>query len=465
MTDLAIVDPVVRATDEDCEGRDESQQAEANELFFDGTKALEFLTHVYWTSFMTTLVVTAALTFTSPKFSATTDVILRFYGTFNPCIFFDHYPASVLGLLGLTVMDIAGTLWAIFFLLSIAARTDVISTFTYSIPIFVHIGTQLTFSNVFVTDMYAHGYTTAPGPNKSAALTQRNASYLERMNFTAYQRDMVEAHSLWYVVWLFGEALMLVVVCSLVSPRKCGCCCKIFEVETGNFFWAFFMLLAFFGSTVTGAQMLVNFYQYSDLAPVDLRHIPDHEKTWVQRILFGINMAIQQEAWHFFPMLAWRFFRPANFGFHATIRMRSPTRNERNTHEWSKMQPERFISAAFGIIGLSTLGTYLFKDPTVNEAQVKIPLGSGFRQQPYAFLFVPLFTFTIVLIILGVGLAWYRERLMRQSPLASLVCGLLWIAAMIACILIVLPQFDQTGRSPRGFVRGFQSLYGFFLLV
>ena len=50
--------------------------------------------------------------------------------------------------------------------------------------------------------------------------------------------------------------------------------------------------------------------------------------------------------------------------------MRSPTRNERNTHEWSKMQPERFVSAAFAQLGISTLGTYLFKDPTVNESKV-----------------------------------------------------------------------------------------------
>ena len=234
MADLVDVDPLVHTIAEQNEG-------EANELFFDGAIAMEVLTHAYWTSFILSMGVSAVVTFTGTKFSPATDVIYRFYGTFNPCIFLDHYPASAFGLLGVTIMDVAGTLWAVFFLVSIAARTDVLSTLTYAIPVLLHIATQLTFANVFVTDMYAHGYTTAPGPNASAVLAASNVSYLELMNFTAHQRNMVEVHSLWYIVWLFGEALMLVVVCSLIVPRDCGCCCKIFEVDTGMFFWAFQM--------------------------------------------------------------------------------------------------------------------------------------------------------------------------------------------------------------------------------
>ena len=136
-------------------------------------------------------------------------------------------------------MDIVGVLWSILFLLSIAARTDVVSTLTYAIPVFLHIVTQLTFANVFVTDMYVHGYTTQPGPNETAALVARNASYLERKNFTAYQREMVEVHSLWYVVWLFGESMSIVLLGVLVAPRDLGCF-KLFDgrLDFGALFWA-----------------------------------------------------------------------------------------------------------------------------------------------------------------------------------------------------------------------------------
>ena len=48
-------------------------------------------------SFFATLLVSAIVTFAWTSYSSDTDFVFRFYGVFNPCILFDHYPANVVG--------------------------------------------------------------------------------------------------------------------------------------------------------------------------------------------------------------------------------------------------------------------------------------------------------------------------------------------------------------------------------
>ena len=57
----------------------------------------------YSVMFIACMVVGGIITFTATRYHEDNDKIYAFYDTFNPCIFFDHYPASVLSLSGITL--------------------------------------------------------------------------------------------------------------------------------------------------------------------------------------------------------------------------------------------------------------------------------------------------------------------------------------------------------------------------
>ena len=61
--------------------------------------------------FLAAMILGGILTFTVTRYTAENDKIYAFYDTFNPCIFFDHYPASLGSLLGLVIVCSASILY------------------------------------------------------------------------------------------------------------------------------------------------------------------------------------------------------------------------------------------------------------------------------------------------------------------------------------------------------------------
>ena len=62
-------------------------------------------------AFLAAMILGGILTFTVTRYTAENDKIYAFYDTFNLCIFFDHYPASLGSLLGLVIVCSASILY------------------------------------------------------------------------------------------------------------------------------------------------------------------------------------------------------------------------------------------------------------------------------------------------------------------------------------------------------------------
>ena len=110
-------------------------------------------------AFLAAMILGGILTFTVTRYTAENDKIYAFYDTFNPCIFFDHYPASLGSLLGLVIVCSASILYSmtLFVYSHICFPIDV--HFVTAVAVMVMSISDVLFPNVFGVDLYEHGYT------------------------------------------------------------------------------------------------------------------------------------------------------------------------------------------------------------------------------------------------------------------------------------------------------------------
>ena len=110
-------------------------------------------------SILGSFVVGGVLTYTVTDYTAETDLVYRYFDTFNPCIFFDHYPANVVALLGVSFLSIfwAAAGWSCLYIPPLCTFAMMASQNFWSIlsPVF---GWGLTviclsFVNIFAVDL------------------------------------------------------------------------------------------------------------------------------------------------------------------------------------------------------------------------------------------------------------------------------------------------------------------------
>merc|ERR1712176_1137195 len=77
---------------------------------------------VYAVLFFGTVIFSGIMTKTMTDFDPKTDKMLLFFGKLNPCVFFDHYPAKVLGLVGMGAFCACSIVWSLALLLRMIAE-------------------------------------------------------------------------------------------------------------------------------------------------------------------------------------------------------------------------------------------------------------------------------------------------------------------------------------------------------
>merc|ERR1719277_2491848 len=87
-------------------------------------------------------------------FDPKTDKMLLFFGKLNPCVFFDHYPAKVLGLVGMGSFCMVSIMWSLALLLRMIAEGRLVPQLWTTAVVGFGILVDLNFINIFVTDLY-----------------------------------------------------------------------------------------------------------------------------------------------------------------------------------------------------------------------------------------------------------------------------------------------------------------------
>jgi len=193
----------------------------------------------YWTlakgfaaSFIVAMVIGGFITMVDTRYRPDTDLVYRFYAKFNPCIFFDHYPANLWGMLLIAMFlyfEMAMLLFVYLHRTSLNAGTvkpekrpcSDVSFLCLIGPIAL---TFCLFINIFTSNLYEnHEYglfnaTTAMSnmhPNATRMELHHLVANLTRDERDGVSKEMFSAvtvHTNWFILYIVGDVLFAVLL-------------------------------------------------------------------------------------------------------------------------------------------------------------------------------------------------------------------------------------------------------------
>lgn len=327
----------------------------------------------------------AIITFSVSNYDSETDFIFRFYGVFNPCIFVDHYPANVFGLLAFSGMVYASMFFMVTLLLFVRNLPNAAQlSLTVGFFLAIHYIGDLLILDVFAANLYPHGDHILRDPAGGV------------IPLTGENIQNIKLHTFFYLLWLVGNLAAMYAVYRVRIRKPLSRVIK-FLYALGA--------LAILHSILNGIQWMVNWTNEGYL------NNPDTAIQWVLKVLGYAKIAI----FHPIAFLFFRHLMPAGSGVALTFQLDRGAPKETGT-ETETVDPDKWIGLAFRILGLSLLLVYLLKDPNAaadGDQSTRMVLLSGFRVAPFNFLFVPVLLLVGHAFCIGVLLTIARSRLMR----------------------------------------------------
>jgi hypothetical protein len=366
-------------------------------------------------SFALLAVVGAIITFAATNYDRETDFIHRFYGVFNPCIFIDHYPANVFGIIAFCGMLYASMFFMLTLLLYVRKLKNA-TQLSISVGFFVvvHYLLDLIVLDVFAANLYPHG---------DQHLKDAAGNLIP---LGAQDVHHIKMHTFFYLAWLVGNLCAMIAVYQVRVRKPLHAAVKaIYGIGA----------LAVLHGILNGAQWMVNWKQEG------YRNIPTTIVQWALKVVGYAKVATL----HPIAFLLFRHLLPPQDG----VKMKFSLAKE---GDGESVDPDRWIGGGFRLFGLALLGTYLLQNPTnaydrYHETQMIIL--SGFRVEPYNYLFVPVFLAVGHAFCIGILLTIIRSTLMRGSDHAytkwQKVVGGAMVALSCTSFWLIIPQFETSG--------------------
>jgi hypothetical protein len=372
--------------------------------------------------FVLAVVLGGIVTFTLTDYNSETDKIFRFYGTFNPCIFFDHYPANLVGLfiVGLTV--VSGFGYNVVLFLRLQSIGNLWVTCHLGMVIAIACCLELCFVNVFVANLY-HMHDDGQDSNVT--------SVVDAKNFTREEIEAVADHTNWFSIWLLSQLVMAAVHVRVM----CLLGCQRFSLRYSLLFFTMFSMVVGIGQ-MTVALMASG---AGDEA------WPDHAATMegstaVQKAIMSFRTATNSGIWFWMPAFVFQYTLPKDAGVKLVISLKDTAMNY---DELRLIHPPRVIGACFRVLALLAIGTYFFVDVNA-ESTTAIKMAAGFRVVPFSYFFAPVWVFLVAQVALGVVLTLVQRALMGRQAESVACVGVTWVLLMYSCLWIVIPQFDHS---------------------
>lgn len=370
-------------------------------------------------TFVLTFVLGALVTFTATDYSSSTDLIYRFYNTFNPCIFFDHYPSNMVTMMGLFFITVSIVSFFLiqYFYVYLTSNASLFSgtVFFGAFALFL----EFCFLNVFSSGLYTQGQVlVAPSPGQPAVNSEEASKVIE--------------HSLWYMGFLVAEFFFLLTVMfldkhlrkQLIWSRKLAYYGMAFVLIVGLL--NLFLTLATYDST-TGKN-------YKDST----------DKTYLQTVVYAIAVNLKTPAWHWLPILIYRFMIPKETAL--VVRLSVTPSGEFPAHlegyslqyqrtESFAIDPDAVMSWSARILAALMIGAYLFGNPEKSDS-FRIALFSGFRERPYNLIFLPVWQLVCYLVFLSTSLILVRLYLSKKESFRRLRLAIVWTIILMTSLIL-----------------------------
>ena len=429
--------------------------------------------------FSLTMVVAGAVTFTATKYDPSTDLIYRFYQTFNPCIFFDHFPANLVAIIGISMLAVVQTgmvliIWIRRFVtfLDTPEHERPLSFLLFSICLGPIMFGYLFFINVFTSNLYDH----------DTAYTPHNVSNYEGLlNVTRDEREglpkdisiAVVWHSLWFVFYIAADILFAMFVWSyaanlrsnpktwaIVTPPVGSCrhskCWRIVRVIV--------CCLYFFGVILFAMGMiLMCFHAMND----DKGSEPGYrwgfgyiykDAPLVQKIVSWVAYQSKAALWSAFCL--WVpghsiFVFPKSVGIEVTLSLAAAPvgtvvkkRNGPNGLHLS-LHPTVILSCCVQMLTVLILLTMCFEKVDSSSSATVSAVATGLRVRPWSFVFAPAWLVITMSTCCAIYVSIVRLKLMHGQVsnlrrYAATVVGVVLVIVMFLGLWAVVPQVTST---------------------
>jgi len=302
----------------------------------------------YWTlakgfagSFIAAMILGGFVTLVATQYTPETDLVYRFFAKFNPCIFFDHFPANLWGML----------LIALFLYFEIAMltfiylhRTSLVSgqikphvrpcsnlIFLCSMgPIAI---TFCTFVNIFTANLYEDHVYEIFNATEFMSIQHPNISNIEIQHFvnnlTRDERDgvtkiifnAVTIHTTWFILYILGDILFTILLWKyanrlrrehswtypIKAPTKKTLCC-----HTPTKYWKYiryiFFIIYIIGVPSFCLSLTIILFAYDGNNRMVADRMWKNGTPFVQSLLVWFKETANAASWFAIPMLFHHFF-------------------------------------------------------------------------------------------------------------------------------------------------------------
>jgi predicted acylesterase/phospholipase RssA len=358
------------------------------------------------------------LTLTLSDYEADRDYIMRVFGRWNPCVFFDHFPANSVALPIAALFCVVMSVW-IFGLLAVSVLIgDPTLALGSTVASMIHLFSVLNMPNVFAANLYEHGYHEADE------------------DITSDDVARVVIHTAFYGLLLFCSGINSINLLNVM--RRAGGKVHVSAwLPAASLVILLFQGLYYFLFVLQGKV---------DISP----------NTAVQYAMVWIQDAAAVRSYAWVPLLVMPYLPPTEMGIRVTFRTFRDLPGGLHLHNdhtdpdalstsWSRLRPARVFSVAFRLLAAGLVLTYAMTDPLSNSGATSA-LASAFREVPFRYFFVPLWMAIMLLVLVSVTATVAQRQLIGVGYVKFVVVAALSLMlAMLLSLEIIIPQIESTG--------------------
>jgi len=387
---------------------------------------------LYCATFFTTMLCAGIATFTSTHYDQGTDKIIMFYGMFNPCIWFDHYPAKAIAMTGMGFFIIIGVLWSMMLFVHEYTKERVFRMMWCAAVLSTVTFCDMAFVNVFTTNLYPDE-ALRDGPSRRLHGVHFGADGAvslmeESMSMSQADVRVIILHTSFYIVWLLAQLLLASFVMGTQKHivRSWG--------QGKRLRYHILMAVGFFGMVVHAAAMLVIIVQ--NKPKVDW-YKKNTLASSIQNFVVFVDMWTYASAWGWVPVMLFRILTPVDEGICFTFRLADTVADD------GFVSPHLWVGRCLQLVALVLACGAVFQKELDSQSpqQSKYLLRYAITSKPFAYIAAPAYLGSSILMLVGITLTVVQRRLvMRRNPHCLMLNGVVAFFSLYGCLLSILDE-------------------------
>eukprot|EP00443_Scrippsiella_acuminata_P097531 CAMPEP_0115745530 /NCGR_PEP_ID=MMETSP0272-20121206/92169_1 /TAXON_ID=71861 /ORGANISM="Scrippsiella trochoidea, Strain CCMP3099" /LENGTH=522 /DNA_ID=CAMNT_0003190443 /DNA_START=54 /DNA_END=1622 /DNA_ORIENTATION=- len=365
----------------------------------------------YSAAFFLTLFVSGVVTFTASPYTPETDKITLFYGMFNPCIWFDHYPAKIFATTGMGIFLMLGCAYSGMVFVWVYVEKRMLRVMWSGAVIGSALLIDFVFVNVFTTNLYpieeaafeaAHG-----GGRRLHGVhfgANNTISLLEEGDLSQADINVIKLHTAFYILWVVGQLVLSLHLFKLAAESMDSWSPARKAWTIGGY------LIGWYGMMMHAAAMLiiimhpepkVDWYFQKELSSV------------MQHMLIYLDAKTFTSAWGWVPIMCFRLVMPKGTGISLTFRL------ERTEGDNGWVMPEHWMNRCMWAMALVLAWAGIFDTDWDGNTHS-----------------------CLVLLFVGLSLQVIQKMLLNRNRVPGLFAGhaiLFWFL-MFGCVLVILEK-------------------------